>query len=118
LEQPSIPVLTWGFAKTLVLLRESCREGAKVRKRTLVIIRQALTCERRFANIWNVSSLLTALEDTVHAYGRAKSSSVERQFMLSLVQTAEGQPIVHEVHPGNTAEAKTMLPMIRGLLER
>lgn len=38
--------------------------------------------------------------------------------MLSLVQTAEGLPIAHEVHPGNTAEAKTLLPMIRKLLAR
>ena len=60
----------------------------------------------------------TELEDDVRAYGRAKSGLVERQFMLSLVQTAEGLPIAHEVHPGNTAEAKTLLPMIRGLLER
>jgi transposase len=58
------------------------------------------------------------LEDDVRAYGRAKSGLVERQFMLSLVQTAEGLPIAHEVHAGNTAEAKTLLPMIRGLLER
>lgn len=61
---------------------------------------------------------LTDLEDDVRAYGRAKSGLVERQFMLSLVQTAEGLPIAHEVHAGNTAEAKTLLPMIRGLLER
>ena len=60
----------------------------------------------------------TDLEDDVRAYGRAKSGLVERQFMLSLVQTAEGLPIAHEVHAGNTAEAKTLLPMIRGLLER
>ena len=60
----------------------------------------------------------TDLQDDVRAYGRAKSGLVERQFMLSLVQTAEGLPIAHEVHPGNTAEAKTLLPMIRGLLER
>jgi hypothetical protein len=60
----------------------------------------------------------TAMEDDVRAYGRAKSGLVERQFMLSLVQTAEGLPIAHAVHPGNTAEAKTLLPMIRGLLER
>ena len=60
----------------------------------------------------------TDLEEDVRAYGRAKSGLVERQFMLSLVQTAEGLPIAHEVHPGNTAEAKTLLPMIRGLLER
>ena len=58
------------------------------------------------------------LEDDVRAYGMAKSGLVERQFMLSLVQTAEGLPIAHEVHPGNTAEAKTLLPMIRGLLAR
>lgn len=60
----------------------------------------------------------TDLEDDVRAYGRAKSGLVERQFMLSLVQTAEGLPIAHEVHPGNTAEAKTLLPMIRKLLAR
>jgi transposase len=58
------------------------------------------------------------LEEDVRAYGRAKSGLVERQFMLSLVQTAEGLPIAHEVHPGNTAEAKTLLPMIRKLLAR
>ena len=60
----------------------------------------------------------TDVPEDVRAYGRAKSGLVERQFMLSLVQTSEGLPIAHEVHPGNTAEAKTLLPMIRGLLER
>jgi transposase len=60
----------------------------------------------------------TDLQDDVRAYGLAKSGLIERQFMLSLVQTAEGLPIAHEVHPGNTAEAKTLLPMIRGLLAR
>jgi transposase len=60
----------------------------------------------------------TDLEEDVRAYGMAKSGLIERQFMLSLVQTAEGLPISHEVHPGNTAEAKTLLPMIRGLLAR
>jgi hypothetical protein len=60
----------------------------------------------------------TDLEEDVRAYGLAKSGLIGRQFMLSLVQTAEGLPIAHEVHPGNTAEAKTLLPMIRGLLAR
>ena len=60
----------------------------------------------------------TDLEDDVRAYGMAKSGLIERQFMLSLVQTAEGLPIAHAVHPGNTAEAKTLLPMIRKLLDR
>lgn len=47
-----------------------------------------------------------------------RGGGVARQFVLSLVQTADGLPIAHEVHPGNTAEAKTLLPMIRSLLER
>jgi transposase len=54
----------------------------------------------------------------VRLKGLSKSGLIERQFMLSLVQTAEGLPIAHEVHPGNTAEAKTLLPMITALLAR
>jgi transposase len=54
----------------------------------------------------------------VRQFGMSKSGLIERQFMLSLVQTAEGLPIAHEVHPGNTAEAATLLPMLRKLLAR
>ena len=60
----------------------------------------------------------SVLGGDVRAVGRGKSGLIERQFMLSLVQTAEGLPIAHEVHPGNTAEAKTLLPMITSLLAR
>jgi len=56
----------------------------------------------------------TDLSDDVRAYGRAKSGLVERQFMLSLVQTAEGLPIAHEVPPGNTAEASAQTRATRG----
>jgi len=56
--------------------------------------------------------------EDVRAFGQSKSGLVARQFMLSLVQTAEGLPIAHEVHPGNIAEAKTLLPMIKALLAR
>lgn len=52
----------------------------------------------------------TDLQADVRADGRAKAGVVERQFMLSLVQTAEGLPNAREVHTGNTAEAKTLLP--------
>lgn len=51
-------------------------------------------------------------------HGMSKEGVIARQVMLSLVQTADGLPIAHEVHPGNTAEAPTLLPMIRGLLKR
>lgn len=51
-------------------------------------------------------------------HGMSKEGVIARQVMLSLVQTAEGLPIAYDVHPGNTAEAPTLLPMIRGLLKR
>ncbi|MGQ0708558.1 MAG: IS1634 family transposase [Rhodoferax sp.] len=51
-------------------------------------------------------------------HGMSKEGIIARQVMLSLVQTADGLPIAHEVHPGNTAEAPTLLPMIRELLQR
>ena len=58
------------------------------------------------------------LDQDVRAVGASKEGGVARQVMLSLVQTADGLPIAHEVHPGNTAEAATLLPMIRKLLAR
>ena len=58
------------------------------------------------------------LPGDVRAHGMGKSGKVERQFMLSLVQTADGLPVAHDVHPGNTAEARTLLPTIRRLLAR
>jgi len=58
------------------------------------------------------------VDGDVRRLGKSKDGGVARQFVLSLVQTADGLPIAHEVHPGNTAEAKTLLPMIRSLLER
>jgi transposase len=58
------------------------------------------------------------LDDDVRHYGLSKDGGVARQFVLSLVQTAQGLPIAHEVHPGHTAEAKTLMPMVRSLLQR
>lgn len=60
---------------------------------------------------------VTVAGDT-RQHGMSKEGIIARQVMLSLVQTAEGLPIAYEVHPGNTAEAPTLLPMIRGLLKR
>ena len=60
----------------------------------------------------------TVLPGDARAHGKSKDGGVARQVMLSLVQTADGLPISHEVHPGNTAEGATLLPMIRKLLQR
>jgi transposase len=48
----------------------------------------------------------------------SKEGTVARQFMLGVVQTADGMPIYHEVFDGNTAEAPTMLPTVRRVLAR
>ncbi len=60
----------------------------------------------------------SVVANDVRLDGHSKSGLIERQFMLSLVQTAEGLPIAHGVHQGNIAEAKSLLPMITELLAR
>ncbi len=54
----------------------------------------------------------------VRRYGMAKEGVIARQFMLGVVQTAEGLPIYHEVFDGNQAESPTLLPTLRKVLAR
>ena len=54
----------------------------------------------------------------VRKFGMAKEGVVARQFMLGVVQTADGMPIHHEVFEGNQAEAPTLLPTLKKVLER
>ena len=52
----------------------------------------------------------------VRHFGMSKEGTVARQFLLGVVQTADGMPIYHEVFDGNAAEAPTMLPTVRKVL--
>ncbi|PZA14113.1 IS1634 family transposase, partial [Azoarcus communis] len=52
----------------------------------------------------------------VRQYGMANEGLIARQFMLGVVQTAEGLPIYHEVFDGNTAETRTLLPTLSKVL--
>src|SRR5690606_4902709 len=54
----------------------------------------------------------------VLAFGMSKESIIARQFMLGLVQTADGIPLYHEVFPGNTAEVGTLKASLLKVLER
>src|SRR5690606_2155369 len=54
----------------------------------------------------------------VRQFGMAKEGLIARQFMLGVVQTAEGLPIYHEVFDGNASETKTLLPTLTTVLER
>lgn len=61
---------------------------------------------------------LSVLDEDVRKFGMAKEGLIARQFMLGVVQTAEGLPIYHEVFDGNRAETTTLLPTLKTVLER
>ena len=59
------------------------------------------------------------LEEDVRAFGMNKETGgIARQFVLGVVQTAEGLPLMHTVHPGNVSETKTLQGMLTTVLER
>jgi transposase len=60
----------------------------------------------------------STVEGDVRKFGMAKEGLIAKQFMLGVVQTADGLPIYHEVFDGNTAEAKTLLPILKKVMER
>jgi transposase len=61
---------------------------------------------------------LSEQKDDVRQYGMSKEGLIARQFMLGVVQTAEGLPIYHEVFDGNQAESPTLLPTLTKVLAR
>ena len=54
----------------------------------------------------------------VRQFGLAKEGVIARQFMLGVVQTADGIPLYHEVFDGNTAEVTTLKPTIEKVVQR
>jgi transposase len=47
-----------------------------------------------------------------------ETGGIARQFVLGVVQSAEGLPLMHTVHAGNVAETKTLKAMLAAVLER
>lgn len=59
------------------------------------------------------------VDDDLRAFGMNKETGgIARQFVLGVVQTAEGLPLMHTVHPGNMAETKTLQAMLATVLQR
>ena len=59
------------------------------------------------------------VEDDIRAYGMNKETGgVARQFVLGVVQSAEGLPLMHTVHPGNVSETKTLQGMLQKVFAR
>ena len=61
---------------------------------------------------------LSQQDADVRHFGMSKEGVIARQFMLGVVQTSEGTPTYHEVFEGNTAEAPTLEPTLKKVLER
>ena len=61
---------------------------------------------------------LSQQDGDVRHFGMSKEGVIARQFMLGVVQTADGMPIFHEVFEGNTAEAPTLEPTLKKVLAR
>jgi transposase len=58
----------------------------------------------------------TELPGDMRAFGLSKDGGIARQFMLGVVQTAEGLPIAHRIWEGNTGEAVTLKPVVEEVL--
>lgn len=59
------------------------------------------------------------VEDDLRGFGMNKETGgIARQFVLGVVQTAEGLPLQHTVHPGDMAETKTLQGMLQMVLKR
>jgi len=60
-----------------------------------------------------------AVADDIRAFGMNKErGGIAWQFVLGVVQTADGLPLMHTVHPGNVAETKTLQTMLATVLQR
>lgn len=60
----------------------------------------------------------TEQEGDVRRYGVSKEGGIKRQFVLGVVQTAEGLPIYHEVFDGNVAEVSTLKATLEKVMQR
>ena len=61
---------------------------------------------------------LSEQDQDIRKFGMSKDGVIARQFMLGVVQAAEGLPLHHEVFDGNTAEVTTLKPTIEKLVRR
>lgn len=61
---------------------------------------------------------LSEQDGDVRRFGMAKEGVVARQFLLGVVQSADGIPLYHEVFDGNTAEVGTLKPVIEKVIAR
>ena len=105
------------FYRMMDLLDEERR--GRLERRVGAGVRRLLGREVE-AVFFDVTTLAFAAEkeDDLRRKGYSKDGKPHRvQVVLALMQTREGLPLGYRVFPGNTAEVKTLLPMVSALRE-
>ena len=54
----------------------------------------------------------------IRRHGMSKEGGIRRQFVLGVVQSADGLPLHHEVHEGNVAEVSTLTATLERVMKR
>jgi transposase len=104
----------------LLRAMDTLAERADALQRSLSVLLRPLIDQELSVVFYDLTTVgvegATELPGDVREYGRSKDGGIARQFMLGVVQTAEGLPIAHRVWQGNTGEALTLQPVIEDVL--
>lgn len=122
LEMSRVPAVDTASVTHQRLLRamDTLAERADALQHTLSVLLRPLIDQELSVVFYDLTTVgvegATELSGDVRDYGMSKDGGIARQFMLGVVQTAEGLPIAHRVWQGNTGEAVTLEPVIRDVL--
>ena len=104
----------------LLRAMDTIAERADALQRSFVVLMRPLIDQDLSVVFYDLTTVgvegATELPGDVRAFGRSKDGGIARQFMLGVVQTAEGLPIAHRIWEGNTGEAVTLKPVVEEVL--
>jgi transposase len=104
----------------LLRAMDTLAERADALQRSLSVLLRPLIDQELSVVFYDLTTVgvegASELSGDVRDYGMSKDGGIARQFMLGVVQTAEGLPIAHRVWQGNTGEALTLEPVIKDVL--
>ena len=97
-------------------------EHQAVIEQALVQATKPLIDQQRSVVFYDMTTIrtegLSVQEGEIRKHGMSKEGLIARQFMLGLVQTAQGVPLYHEVFEGNTAEVGTLQDSLEQVIQR
>lgn len=117
---PAVPSASVTHQRLLRAM-DTLAERAEALQRSLSVLLRPLIDQELSVVFYDMTTVgvegTAELSGDVREFGRSKDGGVARQFMLGIVQTAEGLPIAHRVWQGNTGETVTLEPVIRDVLQ-